>query len=257
MKPVYPVYIVGAGPGDPELLTVKAQRLLAEADRIIWAGSLVNPALRRIAKPEAEWLDSAAMTLEEIIVAIREGWERGQRVVRLHSGDPSLYGAIGEQMRRLDEAGIPYELIPGVSSFLAAAAALQLEYTVPEATQTVIITRMAGATPVPDRERLAELARHRSSICIFLSIQQIEQVAAELASVLPPATAVAVVEKASWPEQRIIRGSLADIGAKVKAAGIQKTALVIVGPCLEREGTRSKLYDGEFSHEYRRSRQDG
>ena len=252
-----PVYIVGAGPGDPELLTVKAHRLLAEADRVVWAGSLVNPALRQIAKPEAEWLDSAPMTLEEIIAAIREGWERGERVVRLHTGDPSLYGAIGEQMRRLDELGIPYEIVPGVSSFLAAAAALQLEYTVPEHTQTVIITRIAGATPVPGRERLAELAKHQSSICIFLSIGQIEQVAAELAGVLPLSTAVAVVEKASWPEQRIIRGTLADIATKVKQAGIQKTALVIVGRCLERNGTRSKLYDGEFSHEYRRSRQDG
>ena len=175
-------------------------------------------------------------------------------MIRLHTGDPSIYGAIHEQIRLLDERGIPWEIVPGVSSFLAAAASLGIEYTVPEMTQTLILTRVEGRTPVPEQESLAKLAKHQSSICIFLSIQQLAKVVIDLQSVLASTTKIAVVERASWPEERIITGTLTDICAKVNAAGIERTALIIVGKCLEQTANRSKLYDPEFNHGYRKDK---
>ncbi len=248
------VCFVGAGPGDPELITVKGRRLLDSADVIIYAGSLVNPALLK--GLDAEIHNSAGMELESIITVITHAFHNGKRVVRLHTGDPSLYGAIGEQMRRLDELGIPYEVIPGVSSAMAAAASIRAELTVPEVTQTVILTRRAGRTPVPERQSLRNLAASRSSMCIFLSVSAIQDVSAELIDGGYPAnTPAAVVEKASWPDERIISGTLSTISAKVREAGIRKTAMILVGDALSRDiKTESRLYHSKFSHEYRNGR---
>ncbi|WP_417917017.1 precorrin-4 C(11)-methyltransferase [Candidatus Electronema sp. JC] len=254
----YPVIFLGAGPGDPELLTLKGRRLLDEADVIVYAGSLVNPAL--LAGVQAEIHDSAGMTLDEVLIVLIAAQQAGKKAVRLHTGDPALYGAIREQMQRLDREGIAYEVVPGVSSAFAAAAALKVELTVPEITQTVIFTRIGGRTAVPEAESLRSLAAIRASMCIFLSAGMMEQVAAELiAGGCPPETPAAVVEKASWPEQRIVRGTLADIAGKAQAAGIRKTAMIVVGQALSDEKTAaSRLYDAGFSHgcraEYRREK---
>lgn len=247
-----PVYFVGAGPGDPELLTIRGRRLLDEAELIIHAGSLVNPAI--LVGLCAELHDSAGLDLEAITALMVAAQRQNRRVVRLHTGDPSLFGAIREQMARLDTEGIPYEVVPGVSSMAAAAAALRVELTLPEVAQTVIITRQAGRTPVPKGERLASLARHQATMLIFLSVGMIEQVVAELVDGGYPAdTPVAVVEKASWPEERQLRGTLADIAGQVEAAGITKTALILVGQVLADTSLRavSKLYDQGFSHGFR------
>ncbi len=250
-----PVFFIGAGPGDPELLTVKAHRILKEADLVVWAGSLINPEVLQICKPGAQIVDSAELTLNQIVDGLESGYRQGLAVVRLHTGDPSIFGALQEQLRLLREREIPFRIIPGVSSFLAAAAALEIEYTIPELTQTVILTRASGRTPVPAAESIIELAKHHSSLCIFLSAQQIEAVVQDLSKTLPAQTKVAVVEKASWPEERIVKGNLEDIVAKVQTAGINKTALIIVGQCLDDCTERSKLYDAEFSHGYRVSSQ--
>ncbi len=244
----HPIVFLGAGPGDPELLTLKGRRLLDAADVVVYAGSLVNPAL--LDGVRAEIHDSAGMTLDEVLAVLVAAWRAGKKAVRLHTGDPSLYGAIREQMRLLDREGIPYEVVPGVSSAFAAAAALKAELTVPDITQTVIFTRIGGRTAVPEAESLRRLAAVRASMCIFLSAGMMEQVVAELlAGGCPPDTPAAVVEKASWPEQRIVQGTLADIAAK--AAGIRKTAMILVGAALsdmETETAASKLYDAGFSH---------
>lgn len=242
------VTFVGAGPGDPELITLKGWRALQNADTVIYAGSLVNPAVLDYCQPGVELFDSQKMTLEETLTVMVEAVRAGKRVVRLHSGDPSLYGAIQEQMTRLAAHGIPYQVIPGVSSFLAAAAAIKREYTVPEVCQTVIISRLDGQTPVPEKERLGELARHRASMCLFLSVQYIAEVVNQLLEGYPAETPVMVIEKASWPEERVISGTLADIAGKVATAGITRTALILVGDFLRERGTRSKLYHPDFSH---------
>lgn len=246
-----PIIFLGAGPGDPELLTLKGRRLLDEADVIVYAGSLVNPALLDGVK--AEVYDSAGMTLAEVLAVLCAAWQEGKKVVRLHTGDPSLYGAIREQMQQLDRAGVDYEVVPGVSSAFAAAAALKAELTVPEVTQTVIFTRIGGRTAVPEREALRNLAAIQASMCIFLSVGKMEQVVAELlAGGYPPDTAAAVVEKASWPEQRLVLGTLADIAAKVRASDIRKTAMILVGAAMsDAETAASKLYDASFSHGWR------
>lgn len=245
------IYFVGAGPGDPELMTVKAVRLLGQADLVIYAGSLINPDVLDTVNPGARVVDSASMTLESVIEMMVGDYRRGRRVVRLHTGDPSLYGAIREQMDRLDQLRIPYRVVPGVSSFLAAAASLGVEYTVPEVAQTLIITRLEGRTPVPASEALGSLARHRTSLCLFLSAGMIERAAGELLQNYPPETPAAVVEKASWPDQRIVRGNLSEIAVLAQKAGITRTALILVGDFLESQGTRSLLYDPSFSHQYR------
>jgi precorrin-4/cobalt-precorrin-4 C11-methyltransferase len=249
----HPVIFLGAGPGDPELITLKGRRLLDEADVIVYAGSLVNPALLDGVK--AEMHDSAGMTLDEVLAVLTAAWQAGKKAVRLHTGDPALYGAIREQMQRLEQGGIPCQVVPGVSSAFAAAAALKAELTVPEITQTVIFTRIGGRTPVPEAESLRKLAAIRASLCIFLSVGMIEQVAAELiAGGYPPDTPAAVVEKASWPDERIIRGALTDIAAKVQEAGIRKTAMILAGAALSEEpSAASRLYDAKFSHGCRES----
>jgi precorrin-4/cobalt-precorrin-4 C11-methyltransferase len=246
------VSFVGAGPGDPELITVKGQRLLSQADVIIYAGSLVNPALLSLAKAGAAIYNSAGMTLDEVIAVMEEAVQAKKYVVRLHTGDPSIYGAIREQMDALDARKITYEVIPGVSSFLATAAALQCEYTLPEVSQTVIITRLEGRTPVPETEKLRSLAAHNSTMCIFLSVHMLSGVVKELIDGGYAAdTPIAIVQKASWPEQQILRGTLEDIAAKVQEAKIDRTAMIVVGRCLDSDYALSRLYAPEFGHMYR------
>lgn len=246
------VYFVGAGAGDPELLTVKGKRLIDNADTIIYAGSLVNPAVLEDRRPDCQVYDSAGMTLEEVLAVMQETEAQGKTTVRVHTGDASIYGAIREQLDALDKLGIPHTVVPGVSSFLAAAAAMQKEYTLPDVTQTVILTRMEGRTPVPKRERLEELAKHRATMIIFLSVGRIAELAERLRTAYPAATPVAVVYKASWPEEKIVTGTLLNIAEKVQAAGITKTALVTVGEFLGDTYALSKLYDKTFTHEFRK-----
>ncbi|NMC33079.1 MAG: precorrin-4 C(11)-methyltransferase [Veillonellaceae bacterium] len=249
------VYFVGAGPGDPELITVKGRRLLSEADVVIYAGSLVNPALLAETREACEIHNSASMTLQEVIGVMRKAVADGKRVVRLHTGDPSIYGAIQEQIDCLNQVGIRWEVIPGVSSFLAAAAALGQEYTLPGISQTVIITRMEGRTPVPDREKIRSLAEHQATMCIFLSVHMFDDLVRDLtAGGYPPDTPVAVVEKASWPEQRIFRGTLTTIADQLAAAGVNRTAMVIIGKVLDGEYERSRLYAPEFGHMFREAK---
>ncbi|WP_298440236.1 precorrin-4 C(11)-methyltransferase [Geobacter sp.] len=251
------VHFVGAGPGDAELITVKGARLLREADVVVYAGSLVDRELVRTYAPDAEVHDSAAMTLEETTQVLAQAVADGKRAVRLHTGDPSIYGAIQEQMAELDALGIAYAVVPGVTSAFAAAATLKQELTLPEVSQTVIITRLAGRTPVPERESLAEIAKLGATLVIYLSVSMIDRVVAELLQeAYTPATPAAVVARASWPDEEVVEGTLADIAAKVKEAGIGKQALIIVGDVLKarREGlkSRSLLYDKGFSHEFRK-----
>jgi len=248
---LHPVVFLGAGPGDPELITLKGRRLLDQADLVVYAGSLVNVAL--LNGISATCHDSAAMDLETIMLLLADGYRQGHKTVRLHTGDPAIYGAIREQMQWLDQAGIPYEVVPGVSSAFAAAAALQKELTVPEVTQTVIFTRQAGRTPVPEREALRNLARVQATMCIFLSVSMMAKVVDDLlAGGYPASTPIAVVEKASWPDQQIIRGTLTDIAEKIQVSQIKKTAMIVVGPALAEDSRiASKLYDAGFSHEYR------
>ena len=249
------VYFIGAGPGDPELITVKGKRLIEESDVIIYAGSLVNPEVLAGAKPTAKIYNSATMTLPEVIEVMKEAQAEGRQVARVHTGDPSIYGAHREQMVRLDELGIAYEVVPGVSSLLAAAAALKREYTLPEVSQTVILTRMEGRTPVPEREKIESLASHQATMAIFLSVGQLDQLVRRLMEGgYPENTEAAVVYKASWPDQKIVRGTLSDIDGKVKAAGIRKTALVLVGRFLGDDFALSKLYDENFTHEFREAK---
>ncbi|RME78249.1 MAG: precorrin-4 C(11)-methyltransferase [Chloroflexi bacterium] len=238
------VYFIGAGPGDPELITLKAQRLIAAADVIIYAGSLVNPAVLAHARGDAALYNSVGMKLPEQIRVMEAAVKQGQTVARLHTGDPSIYGAVLEQIRELEQRGIPYTIVPGVTSAFAAAAALGIEFTVPGDTQTVIFTRLSGRTPVPEREALARLAAHHSSMAIFLSAGMTDRVAAELLSAgYPPDTPVAVVFRASWPDEKVISGTLADIAARVAEAEITHHALIIVSPALKRPGAAvSHLY---------------
>ena len=247
------IYFIGAGPGDPELITVKGKRLIDEADIIIYAGSLVNPQVLSGARPEAEIYNSATMNLEEVLEVIKRGVAAGKKVVRVHTGDPSIYGAHREQMVELDKLEIPYEIVPGVSSFLAAAASLKREYTLPGVSQTVILTRMEGRTAVPEREQIEALAAHQATMVIFLSVGEIETLGKRLqAGGYPADTPAAVVYKASWEDQKIVQGTLTDIAEKVKEAGIRKTALVTVGRFLGDTFELSKLYDAHFTTEFRK-----
>lgn len=246
------VHFIGAGPGDPELLTIKGKRLIDEADVIIYAGSLVNPQVLKDAKKEAKIYNSASMNLDEVIEVMKEAEEKGLTVARVHTGDPAVYGAHREQMDRLDQLGIEYDVVPGVSSFLAAAAVLKKEYTLPGVSQTVILTRMEGRTPMPEGEKLADLAKHRATMIIFLSVGQIQLLSETLKESYSQDTPVAVVYKATWEDQKIVAGTLKDIAGKVKEAGITKTALTVVGGFLGDEYELSKLYDKHFTHEYRK-----
>jgi len=249
------VYFIGAGPGDPELITIKGKKRIEESDIVIYAGSLVNKELLKYCKPSAQIYNSAGMTLDEVLEIMVKGVKEGKKIARLHTGDPSIYGAVREQMDALDRHGIQYEVIPGVSSFLATAAALKKEYTLPGVTQTVILTRMEGRTEVPLEEKIEALAAHKATMVIFLSIGMIDELVSRLKAGYEETTPVAVVYKVSWPEQKIVRGTLADIAGKVKAEGIKKTALVVVGNFLGDEYELSKLYDKSFSHEFRSARE--
>lgn len=257
--PHSPLYFVGAGPGDIELITVKGQRLLESADCIVYAGSLVNPQLLKNCREDAEIHDSQGMDLEQIIAVMHHAWQKGGLVVRLHTGDPSIFGAIKEQMQCLDRLGVTYQVVPGVTSAAGAAAALNAELTLPEVAQTVIITRQEGRTPVPEGERLKDLARHQTTMMIFLSVGLLKTVVTELlAGGYPEDTPIAIVERATWDNQRIVRGTLATICPLVQEAGIKKTAMICVGKVFgEEELTAvSKLYDPGFSHGTRDARRD-
>jgi len=248
------VFFIGAGPGDPELITIKGRKLLDSADVVIYAGSLVNPEL--LIGLNAEIHDSTKMTLDEIVEIIRNAVGTGKTVVRLHTGDTSFYSAISEQIEKLRELNIGYEIIPGVSSAMAGAAILGQELTIPEISQTVIFTRIEGKTPVPETEKLSELARHRATIVIFLSVGMIEEVKSELLQGYSEDTPVVIIEKATWKEQKVVRGQLKDIVSLVKDAGIKKTALIYVGESLRASekslGKESKLYHRDFKHGYRK-----
>lgn len=247
------VVFIGAGPGDPELLTIKGKNALQTSDIIIYAGSLVNKEVLGYAPRDAKIYNGAVMNLPEIIEVMEEEVKNGKTVARVHTGDPSIYGAIGEQIEALRGKKIPFKIIPGVSSLFATAAALESELTLPEVSQTVIITRPEGRTPKPSKESVKNLAKHNATMCIFLGIQMIEKVVEDLLSHYSPDTPVAVVKKASWKDQKIIRGTLEDIAVKVKDAGIKKTAMIVVGKVLDPgDITPSKLYDAKFTHEYRK-----
>lgn len=249
------VHFVGAGPGNPELITVRGRRLLEAADTVIYAGSLVNPALLAWAKPGCEIKDSAGMTLEEVLAAIEQREALGGDTVRLHTGDPSLYGAVREQMDALDAHGISWDTTPGVSAFSGAAAALGAEYTLPGVSQTLIISRAAGRTPVPEGEALSALAAHGASMALYLSAGMAEKVRDELlAGGLPADTPAAIVYKATWPEEKILRGTVGTLADMAAENNITKTALILVGDFLGQPYERSKLYDPCFSHGYRRGR---
>lgn len=250
------VYFVGAGPGDAELITVKGARLLAEAQVVLYAGSLVDRALVLTYAPQAEIIDSAALTLAETTHILVASCRAGKRTIRLHTGDPAIFGAIQEQMAELDRAGIDYAVIPGVTSAFAAAAALRQELTLPEVSQTVIFTRIAGRTPVPEKEELERLAAIGATLVIYLSVGMIDRVvAALLKGAYSEKSPAAVVARASWADEQILEGDLAGISALVRAAGIDRQALIIVGDVLaaRKQGltARSLLYDADFRHGYR------
>jgi precorrin-4/cobalt-precorrin-4 C11-methyltransferase len=227
-------------------------KLLQNAGMVIYAGSLVNREFLEYAAPGCEVHNSASMTLDQVINTIKDGYDRGLSVVRLHTGDPSLYGAVREQMDRLKALGVPFEVVPGVSSFCAAAAALNVEYTLPGVSQTLIITRMEGRTPVPERESIQKLAAHGASMVLFLSSGILEELCAALTQGgYHPETPAALVYKASWPEQKILRGTLKNIPKQAEAEGVKKTALVLVGNFLGDDYELSKLYDASFGHGFR------
>lgn len=247
------VMFVGAGPGDPELLTIKAKRLIEACRCCIYAGSLVSDEVVALAPKGAELHNSAEMSLGDITAVYKDAQTRGMDVIRLHTGDPSLFGAIMEQMNELDALGIEYEVVPGVSSFQAAAAALKIELTVPEKSQAVILARNGGHTPVPEAQELDQLGKSGATICVFLSVQAIGEVVEKLVPHYGAHCPVAVVYRASWPDQSITTGTLADIAEKVKKEKITSTALIIVGPAMERAKTASKLYDASFTHAFRKA----
>jgi len=250
-----PILFVGAGPGEPELITVKGQKAIQSADVIVYAGSLVPESLLNWAKKKTQNYNSAGMHLKEIIDIMATAYLSGKKVVRLHTGDPSLYGAIYEQMCALKERHIDYQIIPGVTAAFAAAASLKIEYTIPEVTQTLILTRMSGRTPVPELENLESLAKHQSSMAIYLSISLVDQVSSILCRTYGDQSICAVVYKASYPDEKIYYMPMEKLSQQVKALQIKKHALIIVGKSIAMqgadEGHRSKLYDKNFTHEYR------
>ena len=246
------VHFVGAGPGAPDLITRRGAALLEEADVVIYAGSLVNPALLGLCREGCRVYNSASMTLEEVLDVMIPACNRGENVVRLHTGDPSLYGAVREQMDILREKAIPFDVTPGVSSFCAAAGAVEGEYTLPGVSQSVIITRMAGRTPVPERESIPALAAHGATMVIFLSAGMLEELQGQLLQgAYTPETPAALVYKASWPEEKVVRCPLGELAQRGREQGISKTALVLVGDFLAGGYRRSRLYDPSFTTGYR------
>lgn len=248
------VYFIGAGPGDVDLITVKGRDILTKADIVIYAGSLVSSEHLKYCKDSTKFYNSASMNFEEVLEVIKNGEADGKIIVRLHTGDPSIYGAIKEQMDELDSLNIEYQVIPGVSSFTAAAAAIKKEFTLPSVSQTVILTRVEGRTPVPQGEDLEKLASIGASMAIFLSISMIDKVARKLKKGYGKNVPIAVVERATWEDERIIIGTLDDISEKVKAAQITKCAQILVGDFINCEYDRSKLYDKSFSHMFREAK---
>lgn len=248
------VYFIGAGPGDPELITVKGQRLIRECPLVLYAGSLVPKEVVLVANPAAEIVNTADLSLDDIIARIRAAHERGLDVARVHTGDPSLYGAIGEQIRELDKLGIPCQVVPGVTAAFAGAAMLRRELTLPGVSQTIILTRHAGKTPMPDGESLPELARHRATLAIYLSVDKLREIVMELTPHYGADCPAAVLHRVSWPDQDSVVGTLADIAAKVEAKGFTRTALILVGRVLQPEGfPPSYLYSAEHAEVYRRN----
>ncbi|MBR3309034.1 MAG: precorrin-4 C(11)-methyltransferase [Lachnospiraceae bacterium] len=246
------VHFVGAGPGAEDLITVRGQRLLQEADIIIYAGSLVNPGLLKNAKEGCKIYDSAYMTLDEVLNVIFEAEEKGLMTVRLHTGDPSIYGAIKEQMDGLDTKNIEYDVCPGVSSMSGVASALKVEYTLPDVSQTIIITRAEGRTEVPEKESLKSMACHKATMLLFLSSSLADKVKVDLIEGgYEPTTPVAVVYKATWPDQRILHTTLENLPEDMKKESITKTAMIVVGHVLNSDYKLSKLYDPTFSTEFR------
>lgn len=245
------VYFVGAGPGSADLITVRGRDIITKADVVIYAGSLVSKEHLTFCKEDAEIHNSASMTLENVIEVMKKASDENKIIVRLHTGDPSIYGAIKEQMDELDKFNINYEVVPGVSSFTAAAAAIKKEFTLPSVTQTVILTRVEGRTPVPEGENLEKLASIGASMAIFLSISMIEKVVANLRNGYKRNVPIAVVERATWEDERVIFGTLDDIAEKVKVAGIKKCAQILVGDFIDCEYEKSLLYDKNFTHMYR------
>ena len=246
------VHFVGAGSGAVDLITIRGAKLLGEADVVIYAGSLVNPELLKLCKEGCEIHNSATMTLEEVIAVIQEAEVGRKTTVRLHTGDSSIYGAVREQFDELIKLGIEYDVCPGVSSFCGAAASLKTEYTLPDVSQTVIITRAAGRTPVPEKQSIRELAAHQATMVLFLSTSLTEKLQSELLSGgYPGETPVAIVYKATWPEEKIFRCSVDTLHKTVTENGLTKTSLIIVGNCMGDKYLRSLLYHPGFTTEFR------
>jgi precorrin-4/cobalt-precorrin-4 C11-methyltransferase len=247
------VYFIGAGPGDPDLLTIRGRRLIESCPVCLYAGSLVPAEIVACAPPDATVVNTAELHLEQIIGHMTAAHLAGLDVARVHSGDPSLYGAIAEQMRRLDELDIPYEVVPGVSSFTAAAAALKIELTPAGANQTVILTRAAGRTGLPENESLAELARHRVGLVLFLSAAQVPRVVEALTPHYGADAPVVIAYRVTWPDQVVVRCTLSTLAEEMAAAKIHLTALILLGPMLEPDRARnSHLYDPAYTHRFRR-----
>ncbi len=252
------ITFVGAGPGAEDLITVRGQRLLKNADIVVYAGSLVNPGLLDLCREDCRIYNSAKMTLEEVMEVMTAGERAGKNIVRLHTGDPCLYGAIREQMDELDKECIPYDVCPGVSSFCGAAAALNAEYTLPGVSQSVVITRMAGRTPVPERESIRSFAAHQATMVIFLSTGMLRELSAELISGGYRKDApAAIVYKATWPEEKVLHCTVGTLAETAERENVTKTALIVVGDILDSEYERSKLYDPSFTTGFRKASSDG
>ncbi|MFT0796196.1 precorrin-4 C(11)-methyltransferase [Synechococcus sp. H70.1] len=254
-SPYWPVYIVGAGPGDPELITLRGQRVLSQADAVFYTGSLLPEGILVHCRPGVEAIDTRSLTLEMLLPQIVERVKAGLRVVRLQDGDPCLYGALHELLLRLAEAGIPFEIVPGVSAFQLAAARLQVELTVPELVQTVILTRASGRTRVPAAEALTSLAAHRASLCLYLSARHVEQAQADLLAHYPADTPVAICYRLGWPDEQIWLGSLGEMAALSRHAGLERTVLYLISPALQGlaggGSARSRLYSPDHAHLFR------
>lgn len=248
------VYFIGAGPGAHDLITVRGAHILGKVPMVLFAGSLVPPAVLRHCRPDAEIIDTAKLTLDEQAACFRRAADAGHDVARVHSGDPAIYGATAEQMRRLEAMGIEYEVVPGVSSFTAAAAAISTELTKPRVSQTIILTRVSGrASPVPSRESISELATHRATMCIFLSGPHLRKIVEDLGRHYPADTPIALVYRASWPDERMHRSTLGRVMKEVRVRDWRLTTLLLVGDALsEDEGIESRLYAADFPHRFRK-----
>ena len=249
------VYIIGAGPGDPKLITIKGAELIERCPIVFYTGSLVPREVIARARPEAKILDSSGMDLDQIVEVLKEAYRNDEDVARVHTGDPSIFGSTAEQIRKMEDLGIPYEIVPGVSSFTAAAAVLGKELTLPELSQTVIVTRAGGRTPMPEKEKLGMLGSHQATMVLFLSVVLIRKIVKELSPHYGEDCPVAVVQKATWPQEKVVLGTLQDIADNVKDAHITETAIIIIGRVLtSRNFANSRLYDPEFTHRFRKGK---